>query len=126
MKRIIVDLDDTISFTTMGEYSNSRPNYSLIKKLEEYKGLGFEIIIYTSRNVRTYSGNIGKINANTLPLIIKWLDRHVVPYDEIYVGKPWCGHEGFYIDDKAVRPDEFVNLSYEELRALTSKPNDPD
>ena len=79
---------------------------------------GFEIIISTSRNIRTYEGNVGKINANTLPIIIKWLDKNSVPYDEIYVGKPWCGIEGFYIDDKAVRPSELVNMSYDEIVAL--------
>ncbi|WP_110687771.1 capsular biosynthesis protein [Salinicola aestuarinus] len=126
MKRLIVDLDDTVSFTTKGDYVNSSPNQPLIRRLKDYKKVGFEIVINTSRNVRTYSGNLGKINANTLPVIIEWLDKHDVPYDEVYVGKPWCGHEGFHVDDKAVRPDEFINLSYEELRALTSKPNDPD
>ena len=29
--------------------------------------------------------------------------------------------EGFYVDDKAIRPDEFVNLSYEEIIKLTTK-----
>lgn len=126
MKRIIVDLDDTISFTQDGNYCASESNFALVAKLAEYQKLGFEIVIYTSRNMRTYAGNIGKINANTLPIIIDWLNKHDVPYDEVYVGKPWCGHDGFYVDDKAVRPDEFVNLSYDELRALTSKPDDSD
>lgn len=124
MKRLIVDLDDTISYTIDGNYSESIVNVKLVEKLKLYKDLGFEIVICTSRNVRTYSGNLGKINANTLPIIIEWLNSNEVPYDEVYVGKPWCGNEGFYIDDKAVRPDEFINFSYEELRALTSKSND--
>ncbi|HFM3427384.1 TPA: capsular biosynthesis protein, partial [Escherichia coli] len=46
-------------------------------------------------------------------------EKNNVPYDEIYVGKPWCGHEGFYVDDKAIRPNEFVNLSYNEIKKLT-------
>ena len=58
---------------------------------------------------------------NTLPVIIDWLDKHNVPYDEIYVGKPWCGFEGFYVDDKAIRPSEFVNLSYSEIMELLEK-----
>ncbi|WP_110630658.1 HAD hydrolase family protein [Salinicola salarius] len=126
MKNIVCDLDDTICTTVAGDYKNSLPNVKVVSRLREYRAAGFKIIIATSRNMRTYEGNLGKINANTLPVIIEWLERHGVPYDELYVGKPWCGQEGFYIDDKAVRPDEFVNLSYEKLRALTSKPNDPD
>ncbi|TKD61469.1 capsular biosynthesis protein [Cobetia marina] len=119
MKRLIFDLDDTISFTEEGDYKNSKPNTLLISKLKEYKALGYEVIISTSRNMRTYEGSVGKINANTLPIIIDWLKQHDVPFDEIYTGKPWCGREGFYVDDKAIRPDEFVKLSYEEILELT-------
>ncbi len=118
MKRLIFDLDDTICFTVNGDYENSAPNNELILKLKEYKKNGFEIVISTSRNMRTYEGCVGKINANTLPIIISWLERHCVPYDEIYVGKPWCGKEGFYIDDKAIRPNEFVNYEYSEIAAI--------
>ena len=50
---------------------------------------------------------------------MEWLQRHEVPFDEIYVGKPWCGHEGFYVDDKAIRPDEFAKLSYDQIKDLT-------
>lgn len=119
MKRIIFDLDETLCTTVNGQYSNSTPLTEVIVKLIEYKQLGFEIVINTSRNMRTYEGCVGKINKNTLPVIIDWLDKHKVPYDEIYVGKPWCGMEGFYVDDKAIRPDELVNLSYEEIKKIT-------
>ena len=118
MKRIIMDLDDTICQTVNGDYINSKPITAVIDKMHEYKRLGFEIAINTSRNMRTYQGNTGKITANTLPIILKWLAQHNVPYDEIYVGKPWCGMEGFYVDDRSIRPDEFVNLSFEEIKNL--------
>jgi capsule biosynthesis phosphatase len=68
--------------------------------------------------MRTYEGNVGKINIHTLPVITKWLTEHDVPFDEILVGKPWCGNEGFYVDDKALRPDEFTRLSFEEISEL--------
>lgn len=68
--------------------------------------------------MRTFNGSIGKINANTLPIIIDWLNKHHVPYDEIITGKPWCGFEGLYIDDKSIRPDEFKKMSYEEISKL--------
>jgi capsule biosynthesis phosphatase len=124
MKRIIIDLDETICFTENGNYAESTPNAALIQKMREYKKLGFEIAINTSRNMRTYSGNIGKINADTLPIIIKWLKKHDVPYDEIYIGKPWCGFDGFYVDDKAVRPDEFLQKSYDEIKKILDIKND--
>jgi len=115
MKRIIIDLDETICFTSNGDYANSKPNHNLISKIKEYKSKGFEIVVNTSRNMRTYNGNVGKINANTLPIIIGWLEKHNVPYDEIYTGKPWCGFEGFYVDDRSIRPREFEELSHQEI-----------
>lgn len=115
MKRLIMDLDDTISITENGNYQDSVPVISVIERLKDLKKQGFEIVINTSRNMRTYEGNVGKINANTLPLIIEWLNKHDVPYDEIYTGKPWCGFEGFYVDDKSIRPAEFVKYSLEEI-----------
>ena len=119
MKRLIMDLDNTITLTENGDYRNAKPIIPVIEKLREYKAKGFEIVISSSRNMRTYKGNVGKINVHTLPIIMDWLERHNVPYDEIYVGKPWCGHDGFYVDDRAVRPDEFALMSYDEIRKLT-------
>ncbi|GAA5010898.1 HAD-IIIC family phosphatase [Acinetobacter puyangensis] len=118
MKRLILDIDDTICTTINGDYQNAVPNLAVITKIKAYKELGFEICFSTSRNVKTYHGNLGKINANTLPIIIDWLNKHNIPFDEIYVGKPWCGFDGFYVDDKAIRPDEFVTLSYDEIKKL--------
>lgn len=115
MKRLIIDLDNTLCTTNNGDYKNSIPVVAVVERLRWYKLQGFEIIINTSRNMRTYDGCLGKINAITLPLIISWLNQHQIPYDEIYIGKPWCGNDGFYVDDRAVRPSEFVSLSYESL-----------
>ena len=77
--------------------------------------MGFEIIIHTARNMNTFNGDLSKINTNTLPVIIKWLKDNEVPFDGIVVGKPWCGENGFYVDDKSIRPDEFLNLDYNEI-----------
>lgn len=118
MKRLICDLDETITLSAHDGYANAVPNLALIARLRDYQRAGFEIVISTSRNMRTHAGNIGKINAHTLPVILDWLVRHGVPFDEIYVGKPWCGTHGFYIDDKAVRPSEFLRYSYDDITAL--------
>ena len=119
MKRIVVDLDDTITKHDPSlSYSDKEPDLMLIARLREYKAAGFEIAIQTARNMRTYNNSVGKITAHTLPVIIDWLRKHDVPYDEIYIGKPWCGLEGFYIDDRAIRPSEFLSLSLEEIQAL--------
>ncbi len=121
MKKLIVDLDGTITLGNTSDYKNVLPNLELIIQLRKYKKEGFTIVIATARNMRTYDGNVGKINIHTLPIITEWLARHDVPYDEILVGKPWCGHEGFYIDDRAIRPSEFNSLSFEDITALIDK-----
>lgn len=118
MKKLVVDLDGTITLANTSDYKNVLPNIALIEKLKEYKLKGFSITIATARNMRTFEGNVGKINIHTLPIITEWLDKHDVPYDEILVGKPWCGHEGFYIDDRAIRPSEFTALSLSEINNL--------
>lgn len=121
MKKLIVDLDGTLTQADTCDYKNVKPYQDVIDKLHEYQNNGFEIVISTARNMRTFEGNIGKINIYTLPIIIEWLNKHNVPYDEIIVGKPWCGHDGFYIDDRAIRPSEFTSLSLNEINTLIKK-----
>ena len=122
MKRLVFDLDGTLTHddASVG-YAERRPNAAVVAKLRAYQDQGFEIVICSARNMRTYEGQLGKINANTLPVILDWLARHQIPYDEVHVGKPWCGTEGFYIDDKAVRPSEFLALSHAEIQALLAR-----
>lgn len=122
MKRLVIDLDGTITDEDPNvPYSQKRPNPLVIEQMRNYKEIGFEIIIYTARNMRTFNGSIGKINAVTLPIVAEWLSRHSIPFDEIHVGKPWCGTEGFYVDDRAIRPDEFVRLSLAEIHLLVGR-----
>ncbi|MBG60305.1 MAG: capsular biosynthesis protein [Peredibacter sp.] len=123
MKKLIVDLDGTITLGNNSNYAEVSPNKEVVKRLRKYKSEGFSIVISTARNMRTYSGNVGEINIHTLPTILTWLDKHQVPYDEVLVGKPWCGFEGFYIDDKAIRPSEFVSMTHEEIMNLLEKEN---
>lgn len=121
IKRLIVDLDNTISYTIKGDYVNSKPIEQTINMLRKYHDEGWEIVINSSRNMRTYDANVGKINIYTLPNIISWLNKYNVPYDEIIVGKPWCGYDGFYIDDKAIRPSEFHSMNEKEINQLLEK-----
>ena len=118
MKTIVMDLDNTISFTKNGDYSAAEVDIEVVAKMREYTEMGFKIVIHSARNMRTYDGNLGLINANTLPVVMRWLDENDIPYDEILMGKPWCGFDGFYVDDKAVRPNEFKELSYEKIKEL--------
>lgn len=124
MKNLIVDLDGTLTIDCgVKPYSEKDVNHGVVEKLRAYQKLGFKIIISTSRNMRTFDGNVGEINIHTLPVILKWLDENNIPYDEVLVGKPWCGFDGFYIDDKAIRPSEFVSKSYGEIKEILNNEN---
>lgn len=116
MNRLIIDLDGTLTIDDSSvSYAERRPRLDVIARLRQYRERGFMICVMTARNMRTYEGNVGLINANTLPIIHAWLMEHRVPFDEIIVGKPWCGKDGFYVDDRCLRPDEFVNMSDDEI-----------
>jgi capsule biosynthesis phosphatase len=123
VKKLILDLDGTITLGDDPSYEKVLPNLDVVDMIRQYKEQGFSIVISTARNMRTYDGNVGKINIHTLPVIIKWLNKHSVPFDEVLVGKPWCGYDGFYVDDKAIRPSEFVSMDYEEILRLLKKEN---
>ncbi len=119
---IVFDIDDTICEKKREgqEYIDLEPKMEVVNKLKEYRKKGWYIILLTARSMRTHEGNIGRINAQTAKVVFEWLDKNDIPYDEVHFGKPWCGKNGFYVDDKAIRPDEFVNLSLEEITKLIS------
>ena len=118
--KLIVDLDGTICPIKRREdsYSDLVPYRDMVEKLREYKNDGFTIVIYTSRNMKTFEGNLGKINVHTARMTMDWLDKWEIPYDEILFGKPWPGEKGFYIDDRAIRPDEFMKYTFDELEEI--------
>jgi len=118
-RTIVIDLDGTLTVPGSGEsYADLEPNPAVVARLRHYAAAGFRIAIMTSRNMRTFANSIGRINAETLPIAIEWLKRHDIPFDEIHVGKPWCGTDGFYVDDRAIRPSEFTSLDLTAIAEL--------
>lgn len=116
-KVIIMDVDGTLCPIKRQdeEYIDLNPYPEMVARLREYHKLGFHIVLSTARNMRTYEGNLGLINKHTAPVLLTWLEKHDIPFDEIHYGKPWQGKGGFCVDDKTIRPDEFLNLSYQEI-----------
>lgn len=117
---LIFDVDGTLCpiKEKNDEYINLIPDEEMIEKLKEYKKEGAKIVLFSSRNMKSYDGNLGKINANTAPIMLEWLKKWQIPYDEIYFGKPWPGHRGLYVDDRAVRPDEFLKYDFDKLEEI--------
>ncbi|MFS3596801.1 capsular biosynthesis protein [Citrobacter braakii] len=120
MKSIVFDVDGTLCPIRKPDedYSELEPFEEMISLLREYKSKGFYIILYSARNMNTFQGNVCRIAEVTGKQLMEWLERHDIPYDEMHLGKPWPGRGGFYVDDKSIRPDEFLKLSYEEILAL--------
>jgi len=106
---LILDVDGTLSIDDASlPYPERRPRTDVIERIRALHRGGVRVILYSARNMRTYAGKVGEINAKTLPDLVIWLDRHKVPYDELHMGKPWCGHNGFYVADQALRPSQLV------------------
>ena len=113
----VFDIDGTICQIKKKEekYEDLVPYASVVEKIRFYHEAGAKIVLFTSRNMNSYGGNLGLINKNTARILTEWLDKWNIPYDEIFYGKPWPGHKGFYVDDRSVRPDEFLAYTPEEL-----------
>ena len=109
-KTIVLDIDGTIcSGPINGDYSLCKPFDNVCEKIRLENSNGTYIILYTSRNFRSYSGNIGLINKYTANVLYAWLSKNKIPYDELYFGKPWGYGQLSYIDDKLLSIKEFLN-----------------
>ena len=117
---LVMDVDGTLCpVRAKGQsYADLPVDAAVLARLREYREAGYYIILSTSRQMNTHDGNLGKINADTAPVLIDWLRRHEVPFDELHLGKPWPGKGGFYVDDRAVRPEEFLRLNRTQISAL--------
>lgn len=121
-KRVVFDIDGVLcKKDEHKDYSDRIPHPRMVEQLQDYYEEGYYIILYTARNMNTHQGRIGKINADTAKTLLQWLDEHNIPHDEIYYGKPWCGHDGFYVDDKAIRPSELANNTTSEIQDILDK-----
>ena len=117
MNSIVFDIDGTICpiKDKSEKYEDIVPNQDIINKIKELRDNGFKIVLFTSRNMRTYEGNIALILKNTKPILEQWLSKWDIPYDELVFGKPWPGPDGFYVDDRTIRPNELLKLSIDKL-----------
>lgn len=116
-KTLVVDVDGTLCPPKPNgiDYRDLPADPGMKARLAELRATGWHIVVFSSRGMRTYGGNVAAILENVLPPMVEWLDRNEIAYDEVRLAKPWPGHDGFYVDDRAVRPREFLTLSLEEL-----------
>lgn len=120
---LVVDIDGTLCDIRRPEesYADVRPEPRMVERLRRMQGEGWRIILSSARGMKSQDGNPGRINKLVMPVLLDWLERHDIPYDELHLAKPWPGAEGFYIDDRAVRPREFLDHDLEGLAALVRR-----
>lgn len=80
MNSIIFDIDGTLCpiKNPNEDYSDLVPYKAMVDKMALLKSKGFKIILFTSRNMRTYNGNIDLILKNTKPLLEQWLKNGIL------------------------------------------------
>lgn len=117
---IIFDIDGTICPIKKEdeEYKDLVPYQAMITKMQELRRAGFRIVLFTSRNMRSFDNDINKILKFTKPVLEEWLQKWNIPYDEVIYGKPWVGKMGIYVDDRSVRPRELLDYSLEEIEKI--------
>jgi len=115
-KRIVCDLDDTISVTLNRDWENAKPVMPVIKKINELFDTGWEIIILTARGQISCNGDCEKADDKYRKQIETWLKKHKVQYHKLSFNKILGA---YYIDDKALNPEEFSNLKVERLYGMS-------
>jgi hydroxymethylpyrimidine pyrophosphatase-like HAD family hydrolase len=96
----VFDIDDTILFSKLenGEYILIDYNKKMIEKIRELCHIrGNTVILWTGRHWKY------------LELTQKQLKEAGVEYNTLVMGKPPAD---FYIDDKAIKPEDFLNGIY--------------
>lgn len=117
MAKFCIDLDDTLMDCRWTDYTHFGEPFPGAKEfVEAIKNAGNKVIIHTCRtNADICDGNV----AESAALVEDWLDKHGIPFDEIWtgVGKPvgW-----YYIDDRAIQcqPREYSNAYNQILKGL--------
>ena len=101
--RVCFDIDNTLlKYRIPGQsYGECDCVTKLVFLLRRLKDQGHTIILYTARGMKTSKQNVGKAMKDVALETFASLEKHRIPYDEIYFGKP---DADFYIDDKAFNP----------------------
>jgi hypothetical protein len=93
-----IDFDGVVCNTTKDhKYEDAMPFFDMIKTVNCLYDCGHTIIIHTARGMAS-GGNYKEITE-------KQLKEWGVKYHQLIMTKPNCD---FYVDDKAMRPDEFL------------------
>jgi capsule biosynthesis phosphatase len=111
----IIDIDLTILRAPHNrefdvyDYVNAEPIVKVINKLNKLYNEGHLIILSTARGMRTFKGDVKAIEEYHRPILIEWLNKHNVLYHRLEFGKSWDYGTLFYVDDRSLTINQFVN-----------------
>ena len=109
-KKIAFDIDGVICSTIGSNYSNSKPNYKAIKKINSLHDRGYKIIIFTARYMGRTNNDLKKAYdlgyKTTKDQLLNW----GLKFDELIMGKP---DFDILIDDKAYNyNDNWIDIFF--------------
>lgn len=104
-KRIIVDIDGTLCEVKNRDFINAIPIQEVIDKVNEYYNKGYEVIISTARGQNSCK-TVEEMKNKYEKITREWLDKAGVKYHRLEIG--YKQNADMYVDDKAIKPDEFV------------------
>jgi capsule biosynthesis phosphatase len=110
-KRIVLDFDDTLAFTSNRDWENAEPNIALIEKCNELYNAGWQVDIFTARGSISCRSRVEAENKYG-EQIRTWLRKHNVKYHMLSFDKPLAA---YYIDDKGITPEDFIYADIREL-----------
>jgi quercetin dioxygenase-like cupin family protein len=111
VRRVFIDLDNTLCFTTGNDYNKSTPITERVRYVNELKQQGNHITIWTARGAAS--------GIDHRELTIKQLNDWCVQYDELLMGKP---NYDIYIDDKSFNVDTFWPVPKENVEKSKKLP----
>ena len=110
-KRIVLDFDDTLAYTSDRDWANATPNLGLIEKCNKLYEAGWIIDIFTARGSISCRSRV-EASEKYGPQIEEWLNKHHVKYHALSFDKPLAA---YYVDDKGITPEDFIETDIREL-----------
>jgi capsule biosynthesis phosphatase len=112
-RRVVVDLDDTISYTLNRDWENAEPIQPTIDKINQLYAMGWEVYIVTARGQLSCNGDCDAAAVKYRDQVEAWLQKHNVKYTVLSFNKILAA---YYVDDKMLSPESFAQLDIEVLR----------
>jgi capsule biosynthesis phosphatase len=111
-KTFIMDIDGTICQAPAREdgsfdYEKAVPLLPVVQRVNELYDAGHRIVLNTARGMRTYNGDVKKVEKNVRPALEKWLADNGVKYHELVMGKAW-GANPIYVDNRNLSVKSFA------------------